>query len=108
MITRILSWLVGSAFLRWLGRFAEGGPGQTPSTKRFAALMATTVYSLLAIYLGWQIGQLSDTQALLMAYGITSVCLMILAGFAYIVGKFLEQSYYNPKPQGKKDDPDGT
>lgn len=102
MIARLISFLLGEQFVRWLGRFAEDGTSGNPSTKRFAALIATSVYALIAIYLGWRLGQVSDTDAMLLAYGITAVCMMVLAGFAYLVGKVIERM---APPKGKQDDP---
>lgn len=103
MIARLVAFIVGPEFIRWLGRFAEDGSSGNPSTKRFAALIATSVYALLAIYLGWRLGQVSDTDAMLLAYGITAVCMMILAGFAYLVGKVIERM----NPPSKGGPPDG-
>lgn len=91
----MLSWLVnlllGEQFVRWLGRFAEDGTSNNPSTKRFAALLATSVYTLLALFLGYRLGYIDEEHATLYAFITVCICLMTLAGFAYLLGKAIER-----------------
>lgn len=104
MIEWLAKLLVGDKFLRWLGRFAEDGQNGNPSTKRYGQLASITVFSFLAIYIAFLLGQLSAVESLLYAFITSCVCLMVLAGFGYLLGKLIERTsitHNNVKKDGE-------
>lgn len=98
MISKLLAWLVGEPFLRWLGKFAEDGSNGNPSAKRYAHIAAATVLCLCAITLTFVIGGTPDPMAPVWALGVVCVTLTVLAGFGYVLGKLVEKMPHKDKP----------
>lgn len=96
MIEWLAKLLIGDKFLRWLGRFAEDSHSNSPSTKRYGQLATITTFCLLAVYIAFLLGALGAAEALLWAFVAVCVCLMLLAGFGYILTKYIERMPYTP------------